>query len=678
MGVIAVIKNPNSVVNRLFCIFSTTLSLWSACSFFENLFYNFKLSLFFLNLDFFLGVFVFFFSFLFLFNFPEENKKINNYVLLFFIPTLINVYLLMSGKIITNITSLSGRAVFQLGDWFWFYALTGALSIFSGIIFQFVQYKKSFGIKKEQIKYIIFGALICSIIILVFNLLLQNRISGNIIMFANFSVVIWIFCIFYAIVRYHLMDIKIILRLGTVFTFLLAVIIFIYMIANYFLIRFFGVDGFWAYAIPSFVITISFTHLKKIMETVTDKIFFSKEYKFSEVIGEIESSIHRAGLDLDKTLEIVNRTITSALQVKSGAILILIPKDSFISRQIIGENISELKFGHNHPIINYLNLCNKILLREDLERFEDCCNLSETSRRLIIKEMDKRGLALVAPIKFKNKLIGVYLLGEKKSYNYFTQEDIDLLRHVAWEMSFAIDNAKSYEELRHLDEAKSNFISVASHQLRTPVTISRCNLELCFDPKITTKEKDLAMNSAYDGIVSLGRQLDQLLTVLEIEERGIFVKKQVNKISTMISEVICDNKISIKNKKIKVAVNINNDLLMANCDRSKIKNILNVLLVNAISYNFIGGHVDIAVEKSSFNGKKKIIFSVADNGIGISESSKSEIFKKFFRSQEAILTLPNGFGLGLFISKKIINAHGGDIWFENKDHGVVFYFSLPA
>ncbi len=679
MGIISVVTNGKALVNRLFCVFSISLALWSLSNFLENCFDNFGVSLFFLNLDFFLASFVFFFAFLFLFNFPQSNKKFNSHVLIFFIPTLIISYLLMTNKVIKDVVFVGGKIGFGFGPWFWFYALVGIVSIFSGIIFQFIQYRKSSGIKKAQIRYVLFGGVIYSSIILVFNLFLQNYISSEIFALGNFSVFFWVFCIFYAITRYHLMDIKIILRLGTIFTFLLATIIFVYTIFNYFVINFLGIGGFWGYAIPSFFITIGFLPLKNFVETITDKIFFRRQYKFSTVINEIEGSIHHAGLDLDKALEIVNKTITSVLHVKNGAILILIPKDHFISRQVIGENMDTFKLRQNSPIINYLNsFHNKILVREDLERNNDGEETLKSSARLIVKELDKNSFALAVPIKFKDKLIGVYLLGEKKSRDSFTQQDLDLLRHVAWEMSFAIENAKSYEELRRLDEAKSNFISVVSHQLRTPVTIGRCNLELCFDAKITAAEKNSAVTAAYEGIVFLGRQLDQLMTVLELEERGIYIKKEANNIATIMADVVEENKISLQNKKIKLDVKIDKNVADINCDRNKIKNVLNVLLVNAISYSFTSGHVDILIESSGFNGKRKIVFSVSDNGVGVSEASKSEMFKKFFRGQEAISMLPNGFGLGLFISEKIVNAHGGDIWFENKEHGATFYFSLPA
>jgi two-component system OmpR family sensor kinase len=245
-------------------------------------------------------------------------------------------------------------------------------------------------------------------------------------------------------------------------------------------------------------------------------------------------------------------------------------------------------------------------------------------------------------------------------------------------MGFAIDNAQSYEELKRLDEIKSNFISVVSHQLRTPVTVTRCNLELCLDTSVSQSEKTDAVKAAYEGTLNLGRQLDQLLTVLEIEEKNIILKKRRTRINNLIQQVVDDNRLNILNKDIQLKVDNDKDDLEINCDENRVKKVLDILLVNSISYVFAKGQISILVKKEFFDKKPKLIISVCDNGIGIAEDSRNEIFKKFFRSPEAVAILPNGFGLGLFIARKIIEAHGGEVWFEPNDgKGATFSFSLP-
>jgi len=679
LGYTAYVKNKQSDTNRLFFIFSLTLAIWCACNFLENWFVAPELAIIFLNLDFFFGPLVFFWTLLFLLNFPEPNTKLTSRAAWLIFPTVLVSALSLAGKIITNIYFTDGRIGFELGPWFILYAIIIMAYMIAAIVFQIKQYRGSTGMRKMQIRYMISGFVISSSIILIFNLFLQNIISGDAFRIGNFSLIILIGFIYYSIVRYHLMNIGVILRLGAIYTLLLTTITFIYVLGSYFLISFFKIGQPWNYIIPSIIVTVGFMPLKNVLELLTDKVFFKKQYRFSEVASKIESSIHEAGLDLDKTLEIISQVISDALKVKSSAILILIPRGHFISRQVIGENSTNLKLRQDSPIVNCLNLNqNKILDKEELERQIYSNKSADPSLGEVVKELDKNNFSLVVPIELKGKLIGVYLLGPKKSQDPFSKEDTRLLRHVAWEMGFAIDNAKSYEELKKLDEVKSSFISVVSHQLRTPVTVSRCNLELCFDASISRKEKNEAIKAAYEGTISLGRQLDQLITVLEIEEKNVTLRKKIVKINTLIDEVVAENKIHFKNKNIILDVESRKTALMANCDEEKIKKVLDIILVNAISYVLSSGHIWISLKKESFNKKDKVLIAITDNGIGILEESKGEMFKKFFRSPEAIAISPNGFGLGLFIAKKIMDAHGGDIWFENKDdRGVTFFVTIP-
>lgn len=484
----------------------------------------------------------------------------------------------------------------------------------------------------------------------------------------------------YAIMKYHLMDVWIVLRLGTIFTLSLTAIIFFFVSVNYLLISYLQVGKPWDIVIPSFLITIGFVPLKRFIEFITDEMFFRRRYKFNDVIQKVESEIHSAGLDLDKGLSVINQTISSALRVDKSVIMILIPRGHFISRQVVGDHINNLELRHNNPIISYLSsFPGQILDREEVERNSGINGLSDSSRAEIVVEMERINISLVVPIEFNDKLVGVYLLGSKLSEDPFNKEDLQLLQHVTWEMSFAINNAQSYEELKHLDEAKSNFIQVVSHQMRTPVTISRCNLELALDKDLSPEEKEGVLKAAYEGVSSLGHQLDQLLTVLEIEEREMTIRKEKLNINTLINGFVEDNALSIKNKKIKLDMKLlNSEVSMVDCDKGKIRRVLDILLLNAINYTPSGGKVTVSVANDGFNGQNSLIISVADNGIGINDADKVNLFKKFFRSPEAISMFPNGFGLGLFLARKIVRAHGGDIWFDGREgQGMTFSFSIP-
>lgn len=679
LGYLVLKKKTKAWPNRLFFIFTILLSAWVIFNFLENWFDSIVLAEVFLRLDFFLGPFVIFFAALFMFNFPKSSRTANIMAAILFPVTILISYLSMGDKIIKNIELYGNKVGFELGEYFIFYAGLISFYLFTAIIYQLIQYHISSGLSKLQIRYVLFGFAISSSIIIIFNIFLQNIISVELFKIGNFSLIILVGCIFYAMARYHLMEVWVILRLSAIFTLLVASITFIFITLNHLLVKLLEINTPWDFIISSLVITIGYTPLKNLMEIITDKIFFKRHYKFTEVIGEIQAGIHSGGLDLSRTLNLVNKTITRALRVKKGAILILIPKDHFISRDIIGDDISSLKLKHDCQIINYLSSYpDKMLDREELERGENYKEINQETTQEIIGELDKIGFSLVVPIDLKDRLIGVYILGPKLSGDPYSEEDLRLLRHVAWEMSYAIDNAKSYEELKHLDEAKSKFISVVSHQLRTPIAVTRYNLEVMLDKKMPQKDRLRGGKDAYGGVLSLGRQLDQLLTALEIEDKKMVLKKLKGDLNLLISEYLKNNQALIKEKKIKLKFNPSDRISAFRFDPDKMKKVIDILFMNAQSYNPNNRIINLETSLKKFNGKNNLLFKISDNGIGINEFDKPNVFKKFFRGVEAVATAPNGFGLGLFIARKIIKAHEGDIWFESEEgKGTTFYFSLP-
>jgi signal transduction histidine kinase len=677
IGFYAFISQPKKFLNWIFWLFSINVSGWILSIFLLS---TYSQKIIFGEMPFVFAALAFYFLLIFIVNLGKRTPRSKWHVLFLFIPTLILILLSLSGKIVNSASIENNSIVVGFANLYHFYTVYIVAYLIGVIAALFYKLRSNKGAERQKIRYVLLGigafiipASLTNLILPTFFGIWKFNIIGPV-----FSLLM-LLAICYSIIRFHLMDIWVIVRRSAIFSLLFLTITFIYVADNYLLMSHIRLGEPWDSLIPSLIVALTFVPLKHLIEAGTDKFFFRKRYKFTDLVGKIEESIHAAGLNLDKTLEDVNRIIVDALKVKWGAIFIVIPKDHFISRQVIGGNFANLKLLHSNPIIEYLAAYpHHILDKEDLERKAEEGRPDAPSLRAIIKELDKYDFSLAVPIRFKDRLVGVYLLGAKLSQDPFTKEDLSLLRHVAWEMSFAIDNARSYEELKHLSDAKSNFISVVSHQLRTPVAASRVNLELCFDKETSAAEKTESMKAAYNGTIALSRQLDQLLLVLEIEEQRIVIKKIPTDISHLLKETVKDNEANMANKKLLLEMDIDRALPEVRCDSDKIRKILDIILVNAINYSPTGGRIIVSAKKSAFNQKEKLVIGIADDGMGIKDEDKNEVFKKFFRSPEAILVSPNGFGLGLFISKKIIDAHGGEIWFENHDGGgTIFYFSLP-
>lgn len=396
-------------------------------------------------------------------------------------------------------------------------------------------------------------------------------------------------------------------------------------------------------------------------------------------MGEAEKIIHQSGLNLDKILKDFNQVISSTLKVRGAVILILIPKNHFISRQTIGDIATEINLKSDNPVITYFQSNKGHVIDADTlkpDSVKKNSNLIEA-----VKELKQIGFSFAVPIDYKGELIGVHLLGPKMSLDPFTKEDIHLLKHISGEMAFAIENARMFEELKKLDQAKSEFISVASHQLRTPISIIKWNLELAMDKETSEKEKNELFKTAYDNSDEMSQQLDKLITAFEIEDRNIFVDKKEGCLKSLILKRLEKSEKDFKNKNLAMGTDFASDIPeTVNYDFDKMSKVIDTLIQNAITYTPVEGKIKIGLRKENLKEKDCLVVFVSDNGIGINEQDCANIFKKFFRSQSARNVSPNGFGLGLFIAKKFINAHGGDIWLESQGEnvGTTFYFSIPT
>ncbi len=229
---------------------------------------------------------------------------------------------------------------------------------------------------------------------------------------------------------------------------------------------------------------------------------------------------------------------------------------------------------------------------------------------------------------------------------------------------------------REIDRMKTEFVSVASHQLKTPLTGIKWMSELLLREKLNSKQKEYALdvNTSANKLTKL---VDNLLNVSHIETGKKF---DIEKVNTNVIKLI-DSAIKIveknnNNKKIPIVKSKETpSKLIINIDPGKIKQAISNLIDNAVKYSKQGGTIEV----SCLQNEDGIMLSVKDNGIGIPLKQQDRIFEKFFRADNVVQYETGGTGLGLYIVKAIIEAHGGKIWFESDENeGTTFYAELPV
>jgi PAS domain S-box-containing protein len=280
--------------------------------------------------------------------------------------------------------------------------------------------------------------------------------------------------------------------------------------------------------------------------------------------------------------------------------------------------------------------------------------------------------------KFKKpvRIIGTHTdISEIKHY----QQEIETYAHKTAEINSDLKKAneeldKANVRLKELDVLKSEFVSLASHELRTPLTSIIGFAQTLLDKTISLREED---NEKYLQIIinegmRLSRLLNELLDLSKIETGKTELIFQIFDISVLAQEVVNEMKIS---ERLQVDVITQSDKpIMVRADREKIKQVLYNLISNAVRYTAKGGKITIRLSCQFPN----VLVSIQDTGTGIPEEDLSRVFEKFYRVKSE-RKKSEGSGLGLSITKEIVQAHKGKIWIESKvGSGTTVFFTLSV
>jgi len=230
-----------------------------------------------------------------------------------------------------------------------------------------------------------------------------------------------------------------------------------------------------------------------------------------------------------------------------------------------------------------------------------------------------------------------------------------------------------------VEEMKTEFVSIAAHQLRTPLSAIKWSLKMILDGDLgrVKKEQGEFIEKAYESNERMIMLIGDLLNVTRIEEGRSLYNVQKRDIKELINNVVNLLKDIIKKKGLDLQLLFpKKKLPEVEVDSEKIELVLQNLLDNAITYTKYGGKVIISVEHKEPSGE--LLISIQDTGIGIPKEEQKRIFSKFFRGSNAMRLDTEGSGLGLFIVKNIIEAHNGKIWFNSQEgKGSIFSFTLP-
>jgi signal transduction histidine kinase len=268
-------------------------------------------------------------------------------------------------------------------------------------------------------------------------------------------------------------------------------------------------------------------------------------------------------------------------------------------------------------------------------------------------------------------IVNIIIFGASVTFSFL------LVRAVIKEIEIRKKLRGAFEELKKVDKAKSEFISMASHQLRTPLTSIKGYVSMLLEGdygKIKGGQKKVLKNVFYSN-ERLIKIVNDLLNISRIELGKIEIQKKETKIKELVKSSYQEMAQEAKAKKLAFSFKgPDKTLPKLKVDPLKIRQVVLNLLDNAIRYTE-KGKIEIGVKKEG----SKILVWVKDTGAGLSKNEKKEIFQSFVRGKAGVNLFIEGSGLGLYVAKKYINLHGGKIWAESlgRGKGSTFWIELP-
>ncbi len=243
---------------------------------------------------------------------------------------------------------------------------------------------------------------------------------------------------------------------------------------------------------------------------------------------------------------------------------------------------------------------------------------------------------------------------------------------------YAAELERANQELRKIDEMKSEFVSIASHELRTPLAAIKNAVQLMLQGKTgeINENQTKFLSMAERNINRLTNILNSLLDLSRMESGKINLKFEEVDLKNSIDFILSSLKPQADGKSIRLRMETPGDLPLAYADREKLEQILTNLLGNAIKFTPEGGEISISA-KPFQEEEDTVAISVRDSGIGIPKDQLGRIFEKFHQVEDSLRRSTTGTGLGLAITKGLVEAHHGKIWVESEiGRGATFVFTL--
>jgi signal transduction histidine kinase len=641
--------------------------------------------------------------------FPDKNNVLEKFSRFLLVPFAIvfAAISLFTDLIVRQVEFLEWGTNVDPGSIYPIFLVFMPFCVIGTLVILIQKYRKSIGIEKYQLRYLFFGFALTAVLTLTTNMLIPALTGNNeLAKYGPYSVVFLIGFTAYAITRYRLMDLRLIVSQGLIYLLSLAGAVGFAFSANW-LNHLLPTQIPLVLMVPltAYLNILVFQTLSRFFKKVSTKYFYYPFYNYQNVLTNLGKNLTQL-LQLDKLTTLITNTLMETMKLDRTVVLLRnLDTGSYLIKRNIGfKEENGISLVKDNFLTEFLEKTQTPLVHEELSlMIKDSKNISEKRNLENLKEnMARIEAALCLPLFIEKKIIGMIVLGNKVSGDPYSSEDIRLLTDLANQASVALQNAKlysqvedlsknlqskvdeqtrelkeAYEELKALDRAKSEFVSIASHQLRTPLSAIKGYISMILEDsygKLVDRVKT-PLENVYKSNERLINLVNDLLCISRIESGKIELELEKSSIEEIVTGVVDDLKITAEKKKLYLKLERPTKLLpKIMLDKDKMRQAILNLVDNAIKYTQKGG---ITINIKIIDSKFQIL--IKDTGGGMSKEDLVKLFESFSRGIVGSQSYTEGTGLGLYIAKKFVEMHNGKIWAESPglNKGSTFYIELP-
>jgi signal transduction histidine kinase len=593
-------------------------------------------------------------------------KKINYILPPLYVLAVINVcilsYFFLSAALGDNITSLKNY-VFYYDSFFRIFQIVCIVIAISVCIFA---YRRATELEdRKRLQWLLFGFFIGPFSFIIFWIIPILLTGHSLIPEALVPIFLTAIPITFsiAIIKYHLMDINLLVRRSVVYTIILAAIVITYVVLTSIITLFVkNINPAFPSVLTAVAVVVLLQPVKNAIQKFVDKKFFRVEYDYREAQKRFLEDIKNS-LDIQTLAEKIVKQTDSLIPVNNIGFFILRQSDNRI--KLIANKGWDLLKGRSIRF-EAENLKTDLSLPIAVDdRVEPGLNIESAD----VKVFKRWGIVMVFPLKSPTGSVHAFLaLGAKKSGIRYLKDDVDLLNTVVAAAALAVDRIKLQEELilehleaerlEELNELKSFFMHTITHELKTPLTSIKLFTEKLQDKKdIPSEKSDFYLEVIEGESDKLRRLIDNILDYARIEKGMKSYNQKCINLTQVVKNAIESMKYQFMISKQAVEVITDSDEIIINADEEAIERAVTNLLSNAIKYSSEGKKTTVSVR----NVNTKAVVEVVDMGSGISEKDLKSVFEPFKRVRSEAEKKIEGTGLGLAIVKHIMEAHQGSV-----------------